>query len=624
MNVIVRSILQVLQGVTRAFQTSPAAIASALAFAIVTMIRIQLDWPQQEAHNLLFNCLHWAFAFGSVFGLAATTLAQSRFGRPRAFLNANLLSVAAVAVTFLLLYTFGGTEPTQAGSHFPVLSRLAASRVGAASLVTLIAFIVLAAYPEDQSDVARSFFMVHKAFFIALVYGLVIEAGTSGVVGAFQALLYRGMSSKVYMYLGTLSGFLAFTIFAGYFPDFRKGRVDPHREVAQTQPRFFEILFGNILVPIVLVLTAVLLVWAGRTMLGGMGSSFMRVTGIATAYTIGGIWLHILVTHHDTGLARFYRRAFPIAALVILAFEAWALSIQLRQSGLKTEEYFFIVVWIVALVSAVLLLVAGARAHKAIAGLVCAMAVFSVLPGAGYHALPVTSQVDRLDKLLAGQGMLQDGRLVPATVEPEPAVRESITDAINYLAYAKDAELPAWFDRRLGESDEFETRLGFEQTWPEPEVVVEGGPKSATGIFMILEPGAVDISDYRWAVNLENGEVKGQERKGSVTIDGDRGSYKISWTWHVQPGRQRLRIELDGRVILDEDMSAYIDRIIATRAPGQAEPSAEAFENMSLQLEAPEVTALLVFRSANINLDPSQDTVNYWLELGTLYLREKP
>ncbi|NLE59526.1 MAG: DUF4153 domain-containing protein, partial [Planctomycetes bacterium] len=177
---------------------------------------------------------------------------------------------------------------------------------------------------------------------------------------------------------------------------------------------------------------------------------------------------------------------------------------------------------------------------------------------------------------------------------------------------------------RLGESDEFEARLGFKQTWPEPEVVVESGPKNATGIFMILEPGAVDISDYRWAVNLENGEVKGQERKGSVTIDGDRGSYKISWTWHVQPGRQRLRIELDGRVILEQDMTAYIDRVIATHAPGRTEPSAEAFENMSLQLETPEVTALLVFKSANINLDPSQDTVNYWLELGTLYLREKP
>ncbi len=624
MNVIARSISQVLKGATRAFQTSPAAIASALAFAVVTMVRIQLDWPQQEAHNFLFNCLHWAFAFGAVFSLAATTLAQSRSGRPRAFLNANLLSAAAVAVTFLVLYLFGGTEPAQAGTHFAVLSRLAASRAGAAILVSFIVFIVVAAYPEDQSDVARSFFMVHKAFFIALVYGLVIEAGTSGVVGAIQALLYRGMSSKVYMYLGTLSGFLAFTIFAGYFPDFRKGRVDPHREVAQTQPRFFEVLFGNILVPIMLVLTAVLLVWAGRTIVSGMGSSFMRVTGIATAYTIGGIWLHILVTHHDTGLARFYRRAFPIAALVILTFEAWALSIQLRQSGLKTEEYFFIVVWIVALVSAILLLVFGARAHKAIAGLVCAMAIFAVLPGAGYHALPVTAQVARLDALLASQGMLQDGRLSPAIVEPEPAVRESITDAITYLAYAKDAELPAWFDRRLGESDVFEARLGFEQTWPEPEVVVEGEPKRIMGIFMTLESGAVDISDYRWAVNLENAEVRGQERTGSVTIDGDRGSYRISWTWHVQTARQRLRIELDDRVILEEDMTAYIDRIIAAYPQDRAEPFAETFENMSLKLETPEVTALLVFKSVNINLDPSQDAANSWLELGTLYLREKP
>ncbi len=66
MNIFIRSVLQILKGSGKAFQTSPAAIINALAFAIVAMIRIQLDWPQQEAYNFLFNCLHWAFALGAV------------------------------------------------------------------------------------------------------------------------------------------------------------------------------------------------------------------------------------------------------------------------------------------------------------------------------------------------------------------------------------------------------------------------------------------------------------------------------------------------------------------------------------------------------------------------------
>ena len=55
----------------------------------------------------------------------------------------------------------------------------------------------------------------------------------------------------------------------------------------------------------------------------------------------------------ETGTPRFYRRLYPFAALIILAFEAWALVTQLQGSGLKTEEYFFAVVWIIALLSVI-------------------------------------------------------------------------------------------------------------------------------------------------------------------------------------------------------------------------------------------------------------------------------
>jgi hypothetical protein len=304
----IQSISQIFRGAASAFQTFPAAIACALAFAVVTMVRIQLDWPMQEPCNFLFNCLHWAFALGAVFSLAAITAAQSRFGRGRAFLAANLLGVAAAGVTFLALYLTGGTEADSMVSRYMVVSGIAVARVSAAILVSFLAFVILAGYPEEQSGFARSLFMTQKALFIALVYGGVITAGASGVAGAVEALLYPEMSEKVYMYIATLTGFLGFTIFAGYFPDFRRGRGDEQREEAQKQPRFIEILFEYILVPIVLALTAVLLIWAVRTVVTGTWPVFVQLYGIATSYAAGGIWLHVMVTHLESGLAKFYRR----------------------------------------------------------------------------------------------------------------------------------------------------------------------------------------------------------------------------------------------------------------------------------------------------------------------------
>ena len=108
------SIIKVFQSSSETFRTYPASIGCALAFAIVTMVRIQMDWPEQEVYNFLFNCLHLAFAFGAVFSLASITGAKSRSGEKRSFLYANLLGIAATILAFILLYVFGGREASAA------------------------------------------------------------------------------------------------------------------------------------------------------------------------------------------------------------------------------------------------------------------------------------------------------------------------------------------------------------------------------------------------------------------------------------------------------------------------------------------------------------------------------
>jgi hypothetical protein len=72
------------------------------------------------------------FALGAIFSLAAITAAQSRFNTKKAFLVANLLGVAVVAATFLMLYLLSGTKSGLSDSSFVRVSVIAASRVSAA------------------------------------------------------------------------------------------------------------------------------------------------------------------------------------------------------------------------------------------------------------------------------------------------------------------------------------------------------------------------------------------------------------------------------------------------------------------------------------------------------------
>ena len=189
MNNLTKTISKILKDAMNAFQTFPAAMVSALIFTVVTIIRIQLDWPMHETYSFLFDSLQFSLALGAVFSVAAVTMANSRFNNSKSFVYANLLGAVVVIVTFLLLYFFGGTDLYIKPPSVARLTDIAASRVGVAIFVSLLLFIVLAGYPKGQSDFARSFFMTHKAFIIALIYGIAMIAGASGVAGAVQALL---------------------------------------------------------------------------------------------------------------------------------------------------------------------------------------------------------------------------------------------------------------------------------------------------------------------------------------------------------------------------------------------------------------------------------------------------
>jgi len=622
MNAFTRSISKVFEGAIGTFKTFPASILSAVGFAVVTMIRIQLDWPEQEAYNFLFNCLHLAFAVGAIFSLAAITAAKVKFNTAKAFLTANLLGAVSIVVAFLLLYFFGGSAPDRFANMIVRVSGLAAARVTVVMAVSLLSFIVLAAQPKEQSDFSRAFLMTHKAFFIALIYGAVIMAGTSGVAGAIQALLYRQMSSKVYQYIGTLVGFLTYTIFVGYFPDFRKGIVDERRENLQKQPRFIEVLFEFIMIPIALALTVVLLIWTGKTLVEGQGASFMRLSGIAASYAVGGIWLHVMVTHNTSNLAKFYRRYYPFAALLILAFEAWALIVQLNQYGMKMVEYSFLLIWIVAVAAVVLLILKKDRSHVLIVLLVCATAVVSVMPLVGYHSLPVRAQISRLERLLVTENILQGEQLVPVTAEPERSVREAITDSVTFLAYAESAKLPGWFNDQLGQPASFKDQLGFEQIWPEPEDYFGEGPQEIMNVNLMLANGAFEIDDYRWAIKLQNYEGK-FPNSATTIVEGDRGTYKINWITDPMSGMPSLQISLNDQVILEENMRAYFDRISESYDLGQRNYNEATLEEMSHKLETPEIEVLLVFSNVDFSVNVKEDQMRYWINLDMMYMKEK-
>lgn len=614
-----QSIRRVFENAGKSFVTFPAVMVNALLFTLVSIVRTAMDWQDQLPYNFLFNSLQSALALGAIFSLAAITYAHSRLNTKKAFTAANLLGLVVPAAAFLLLYYFGGA---MAESYYPgevvymAMTGIASARVGVAIFLSLLAFLLLAGKTEQGLDFSGAVFMTLKAFFLALIYGLVIMGGASGVFAAIKALLYTGLTTKVFGYVGAISAFIGFSIFVGYFPDFHKGAQDEHRAAAQKQPRFITVLFEFILVPIMLALTVVLVLWAGRTILGGMNTRFLSLYGIAASYAIGGLLLHILVTHNDSKLANFYKKVFPFAVLFILLFEAWALVIQLNKYGMKTTEYVFIVIWLVAFISAVLLILKKDKAHPWIVYVTSALAVIAVLPFIGFNELPYNQQVGRLERLLTAENMLQGDKIVPAATEPSLSTREGITDAVDFLIYQENNP-PAWLDKTSLKMDSFRTTFGFDRVFPDQGPDVNGEYQFT---MLNLPPMAIDVSGYQWELTSLQAAEKYLD---TIRFTGKKGEYAISWNSNQSSGLPVIEIKLNGQSIVKDDLKAYMDKVQQKYPLGNQEIPSASLEDMTHRIEVPEISLILIFNRIEINSNSNMGEIYYGVSPQAIYLNEK-
>lgn len=623
MNDFKQSVEKVLRGAFQAVSTFPAASLSGLLFTLTTMVRIQMDWPQEEKYQLLFNSIHWSFGLGAVFGLMAVTYLRGRKNQGHLLGLANGVTGIVSLLSFLALYFLGQINPTpDSYLKYPYLSNLANARMSILIGILFLAFILFAARPKEKPNLSRSVFMVQKALVVTGIYGLVLLGGTSAVAGAIQGLLFPSMSFKVYQYLGSIIAFVTFLLFLGYLPDFSKDESDEKRQEAENQSKFMHLLFSYILVPITLALTVVLLLWAVKIMFQGVGDNFLTLSGISTSYAVIGIWLHLMVQDADNKLARFYVKVYPIATLLILAFEGWALVTQLRVYGMQTTEYYFVLVWIVAVTAMIFLLWKKQRAYQGILVLLMAAMLFTVLPVVGYQSLPIRLQTQRLEKLLVEAKMWQENEIVPGSEELARPLREKITLSAQFLARQENKDIPTWLRISAYDTAEFTKVMGFAPIRPrqdsQPPIKDE---TRSTNLRRADQALAIEDFDWRLALNYNSKE------EGQVAyFEGKAGAYQFQWLDNSAENKvPHLKVTLNEEVIIDESLTTYIEELLKAHPPI---PTSEQLDPISVDtLQIPfaseTIEGIFVFNGIEIRIDPTTKEQTCWIDVEGIYLIEK-
>ncbi len=597
------------KGAAKSFYRFPGAIISAIVISIVAILRITMEWDLQKQYNLLFDSIQVAFLLGAVFSMALVSYQEIKANKKKTFfIIANLLGILLAGISFLLLYFYGGRVSEDKTAY---LSSIALARITVAIFVSAVAFVYIMSKAKSVNSFSDSFFIIHKAFIVSAIYALVIMLGVSGVLGAFEALVYNNMGYRVYQYLGVGVGFLAYTMFLGYFPSLREREDEEEIKKLKEQARFIVVLFDYILVPIMMALTVVLLIWSVRVISNGVEVSFNALSAIASSYVIIGIWLHIMVSKHQTKITEFYKRAYPLAGILILVFEAWALFVQLSKFALKTAEYSFLMIWIFALISVLLLVFFKDRAYRSIAMTAVVIAIIWVLPIIGYQDITFNSQVKRLEKILINQELLINNHIITKDGEIEYVTRGEITDAVDFISYSEKLNTPSWFKKDLNDAEVFKDTFGFEKTYG---IYPDQSDYSSTNFRLKVD--MIDISDYSLSLsmNLYGNADYFKE------FSGENGNYEIMVS-NDSEGIPKMTVKFEDRIIIEEDMSVYLSNLISKYPAEEDREINLPIEDMSVILEGGDLSILVVFNNVNAYFNKIQNKRDYYVEFHGVYVR---
>lgn len=586
-----------LKSVTDAFLRYPASILCAAILAIVMFVSIESRTPNER----LLVSLVSALVFGMFFNMAVAAALQ-RFRKD--ILTFWMISGAGFAVTigtWMLLYFPFSTLPT-----------IGVARVVAASAISFIAFLLIASVKVNRFDTNHMVYMTIKSFFISLLYFLVLWAGLSLVAFSIRALIYSEMSSNIFAHIAVLSQFISFIFFLANYPLFNSEEDHERIESAIKQPRFIEILFQNILIPIILILSMVLFIWAVRIVAVGTVATFFEITFIFNAFSIVGIILYFLTSHYENAVTKIYRRSFPIAAIVFLAFLTYKIYLEIAERGLRVNSYFVILLWILTALSSLIFIFKSRAKNWLCLALAAILIGVSVMPVIGFRDLPINMQILRLERILNKNDMLKDGEVVPnSTISKKD--KSAISDSVSYLySYQNSEAKKPKFLKSKNVKRDFAQIFGFESH--------EYIPDTRITIAAQLKYNVINISEYDFVLfNFDYTKIGNEEY-----VEGSEGKYSISLT--NNNSEYWLTVRKNGTLIIETSLKPYFEDLIQ-RYHEESSDGYSTLEldddemNFTIQKDGVKIKVLFSYVSASYDND-TLEIENYYVAVQGIYLAE--
>ncbi|AOV09026.1 DUF4153 domain-containing protein [Sporosarcina ureilytica] len=348
---------------------------------------------------------------------------------------------------------------------------------GIKTAVTIFAlFMAFIWVPTIKSKVTfnESFLSAFKAFFITVLFSVVIAGGISAIIFTIDHLLVNVSYNVVPHALNLVFTLFSPIFFLSFTPPF-PGKKDVNQTAdertsqeeaikkATSYPKNLSILISYIIIPLTAVYTIILLFYVLSNISGEFWTQNL-LEPLLVSYAITVIFVYILASMLENKFAVMFRRIFPKVLVPIVLFQVVSSVLKIQEVGITHGRYYVILFGLFAVITGLVFSFLSIKKNGIIAAVLIILSIVSITPPIDAFTVSRVNQTNLLEKVLLENNMLEGNSIVPnATVSNED--KRIITRTVNYLNSINDIDKVAWLPANVVLFDNFQKTFGFEQMY---------------------------------------------------------------------------------------------------------------------------------------------------------------
>ncbi|MEG0288882.1 MAG: DUF4153 domain-containing protein [Carnobacterium sp.] len=510
---LIKNLQQTFQGLLHAGSRYPLTVLFLAAVLVVNAISIQQE--QENYTRYLFT-----FLIGALLSGVAQHVYE-RFSKKQ-------------SDRFLLM---GGAILLSIGYYFIIRTTAEYSleisiKTGVAAFALIFAFIWVPTIKKKLSF-NKSFMSAFKAFFITILFTVIIAIGVSSILFAIDRLLFSVDYKATLHLLNVVFSLFAPLYFLSFTPpyvDMEKNDIAKEDTLAKQEqvrqavscPRNLEILLSYVVIPLTVIYTAILLAY----IVLNIGSSFWTdnlLEPLLVSYAVTVILVYILASTIENKFAVVFRKIFPKVLIPIVLFQTIASILKIREMGITQGRYYVILFGVFATIAGLVFSFLPVRKNGLVAAVLIVFCLISIIPPIDAFTVSRVNQTHLLEDVLVKNKMLENNEVIPnPSISEKDKVR--VTETFDYLErmdYVKDVE---WLPSDAATYQQFETTFGFAKEYEN-----QNSFQSGQYVSLDWDNGLnLSVEGYDQLIRLNlYGSQAGSSEEGVISFEKDGSAYTL-------------------------------------------------------------------------------------------------